>query len=401
MERLNTPGPTSASSSAAEPMGDVPRRSTSTRASKRSPSPQTKGAQMHVRVDAQAVASASAAATSGSVEGHPSWLHRTSHNQQSHARRTSLTPANNDQPYSPVVGSGKAAASPAHGHVGGVSTQGVESWAEWARGPLRLTGKGRPRTSLWDSLRRVPDLIWVELQNPIQKPANSDVDSGQDDRISLTSRPRRRKGQSSSHNILRVIDQARKPLGITRSAFILLLTLLFVGLYELQSAGVLPSQSVIPPANDGSLHLDTRDPFATLQQAGIPVSQLRKRQNAEALAGSSSPLAASTATTSGTAAILLNWKRLDHLLTVVSHLCLHAGGVFDAVHIWNNNPDVLLTQHVGVVDLSTESVLIASLQTFAAAQCPPYALRIYNSPANWLFASRYMACAETESAYVR
>ena len=36
----------------------------------------------------------------------------------------------------------------------------------------------------------------------------------------------------------------------------------------------------------------------------------------------------------------------------------------------------------------------------AAAQCPKYKLRIYNSPGNLLFMARYMACVQADTPHV-
>ncbi|GEM11861.1 CCR4-NOT transcription complex subunit 1 [Rhodotorula toruloides] len=81
-----------------------------------------------------------------------------------------------------------------------------------------------------------------------------------------------------------------------------------------------------------------------------------------------------------TTAIVLHWKRTENVAVILAHLCQYS--FFDSVFVWNNNPDIRLTQ-----------------QTFVKSGCLPSKLRIYNSPRNMLFMARYLACLQSSTPH--
>ncbi|BGP66545.1 CCR4-NOT core subunit cdc39 [Rhodotorula toruloides] len=85
-------------------------------------------------------------------------------------------------------------------------------------------------------------------------------------------------------------------------------------------------------------------------------------------------------TVGDTTAIVLHWKRTENVAVILAHLCQYS--FFDSVFVWNNNPDIRLTQ-----------------QTFAKSGCAPSKLRIYNSPRNMLFVARYLACLQSSTPH--
>lgn len=49
-------------------------------------------------------------------------------------------------------------------------------------------------------------------------------------------------------------------------------------------------------------------------------------------------------TVGDTTAIVLHWKRTENVAVILAHLCQYS--FFDSVFVWNNNPDIRLTQQV-------------------------------------------------------
>ena len=314
----------------------------------------------------------------------------------------------------------------------------------WSRG--RQLGSGNasspslPSTSgisrAWDRVRRIPDLLFVESEDPV-----SGVDSVWDDAAAAAAgdhessdtsdlfdekdgkegsrtagtRKQHTRRRSSAIPATRLqkagkaFDRARRVLGMSRSSFLVLLLLLLLGIYELL---LLPGQSSRGAAVLGrSLRIYPRDPFRTLAQAGVklpPAStanlEVKASQAIPPIAINPNALESAVAPmrqTAKTTAILLNWKRTENLIVIVAQLCAYGGSIFDSVQIWNNNPEVRLTQEVRTILHSHKYTTECRVQTFAAAQCPKNRLRIYNSPGNLLFMARYVACAQADTPYVR
>lgn len=315
----------------------------------------------------------------------------------------------------------------------------------WNRGRQLGSGNTASSSSLpitsaigkaWDRIRRIPDLLFVESEDPVdgvgslwtnagaaaategESSYTSDLFDEKDDRSGLATAESRKlhtRRRSSGLPATRlqkagkVLDRVRRTLGMSRPSFLLLLILLILGLYEtLLSSG---QTSRGASRKDGRLRIYPGSPYKTLAQAGIrlPASSSANLDakashaipsigvNPATLEAALAPMRQSAKTT----AILLNWKRLENLSVIVAHLCAHSGSIFDSVHIWNNNPEVPLTHNVRPEYLAAlRRKLIKPMQTFTAARCPKTRLRIYNSPGNLLFMGRYMACAQADTPYV-
>lgn len=55
---------------------------------------------------------------------------------------------------------------------------------------------------------------------------------------------------------------------------------------------------------------------------------------------------------------------------------------------------------VGKILAEMLHISVCCIQSLAAAQCPKYKLRIYNSPGNLLFMARYTACVQADTPFV-
>ena len=229
----------------------------------------------------------------------------------------------------------------------------------------------------WDKLRRVPEILWVESEDPVgpsllfkyaanvanvdyvAEDSSDDAPDLLDDSASdaspektrspslfLTSRAvkraQTRRRNSRLFRVNRFLDRTRRMLGISRASLFLLLLLLAFGLWETLRS---KSSSQALYENPLLLKVYPKDPFRTLAQARIPLpsSVLTLRTDAKL----HSPLAL-TNQNPKTTAILLSWKRVDNLMIILAHLCAYAGTAFESVIVWNNNPDIRLTHKVNL-----------------------------------------------------
>jgi hypothetical protein len=81
-----------------------------------------------------------------------------------------------------------------------------------------------------------------------------------------------------------------------------------------------------------------RDGIQSLSALGVPDSRAMPFETLQRRS-------ALVTTTGDVTAILLNWNRLESLVLVVEHLCRY-DYIFATVVVWNNNPDVVLTNQV-------------------------------------------------------
>lgn len=279
-------------------------------------------------------------------------------------------------------------------------------WNRRTFGTNAQTGGRSYFAQLWDRLRRMPELLLVEYEDPVDpnSPWNDggnnehdssdtsdllDEDGQQASRPSADKSARRasRKPQGHFRRTKRLLDRARRTLGVSRAALVLLILLLVLGIYESTKLGSIASRRSLYQ-NPLSLKINTRDPFKTLLQAGIDVQHpLASSAELAKLAVSNPKIPTSAQIPSSTqgkvTAIVLNWKRTDNLVVILAHLCAFTNTIFSNVIVWNNNPDTFLTH-----------------ESFAASRCPKGKLRIHNSPGNLLFMARFMACSLAETPYV-
>lgn len=262
----------------------------------------------------------------------------------------------------------------------------------WSRGRQLGSGNaasssGAPTTSAvgraWDRLRRIPDLLFVESEDPVdglgavwanadtaaageaESSDTSDLFDEQDEKgatRSAASRKQLARRRSSAapltpvQKLSRAVNRLRKSLGISKGSFLLLLLLLLLGLYELMS----PAQSSRNAGRKlGRLRVYPRKPFKTLSDAGILLSSAPTRILDAKASQAVPPIGVNPATLetalapmrqmAKTTAVLLNWKRTENLVVIVAHLCAYSGAIFDSVQVWNNNPEVILTQEVSLL----------------------------------------------------
>ncbi|KZS93301.1 hypothetical protein SISNIDRAFT_485569 [Sistotremastrum niveocremeum HHB9708] len=118
-------------------------------------------------------------------------------------------------------------------------------------------------------------------------------------------------------------------------------------------------------------HLRASNPFQVLNNLGI-VTQIPEVDRG-LVAPSRLP---------DTTAVILNWSRLPNVILIVSLLCSNSlSGIIAAIHIWNNQPNLVLTHNV-----------------LSPASCPSTKLVIHNSPANIYFRARFLACASAKTS---
>lgn len=281
-------------------------------------------------------------------------------------------------------------------------------------------------------------------------------DDDEDEDTHLHGHPKRERSKSitgrggyihrSMSTFISFAERSRKSLAISRPAFIVVALLLILGTYEM----IINSRFVVGRygGEEGGgvgwsgvpwrITVKNRDPFEVLRDLGVGdfpsdwavatwlarasgsgKGKWRRKARWSSSSSSSSLnkkfLSSSSAALVGgnmgagmdrdmakgdTAAILLNWKRLDNLVVIVTHLCRFA--FFDRIVVWNNNPDVFLTREVGQPSHScvcASQLTLVYVQRFASSQCPPHRLHIHNSPRNGLFLSRFLACSVAGTPY--
>lgn len=228
-------------------------------------------------------------------------------------------------------------------------------------------------TRMYQTLRRLPDILYVESQDPVSpatvwQKAISNLDDEQDsgDTSDLldddgddVQSHRSKVKRNQTHRQLRhgrrtfkILDAARRKMGMTWTTFTILGLLLMLGvldnIYKSRSSNSRTSTA------SSNLILDPLNPQKTLEMAGIqlqfrsathrPISSMVAHGSAQ----DRQPIGVATMSSRKATAILLNWKRLDNLIVIVAHLCHHAGTVFQEIHVFNNNPDLFLTIQVGI-----------------------------------------------------
>lgn len=228
--------------------------------------------------------------------------------------------------------------------------------------------------NIWDALKRtIPALLVVDNEaadagsswqytdkQDSKSPASDEGDFVLDEKEISNHATSRRKSRSHGARLLKLsqyLDAMRRKLGIGRASFLLLLFLLSWGLYEvIFNTSPVPSEPRSVSTMPHHLHISTKDPFKTLAQAGIRLPATASAWTRSEVEGgidagdtavdSASSRRASLLRKQGTTAIVLNWKRTQNLVVILAHLCAYAGPVFEAVHVWNNNPDIFLTEEV-------------------------------------------------------
>lgn len=162
-----------------------------------------------------------------------------------------------------------------------------------------------------------------------------------------------RRDKTHLRRVGKAFDRTRRALGISRSGLVLLLLLLLLGIYESVksvSSSFSGSHSGMPLVYP-RLRINSKKPFKTLAQAGITLPSTTSQQGMSSkqtpVEAANAKVALASVQAPRTTAILLSWKRLDNLVVVLAHLCAYTGSMFDTVQVWNNNPDVFLTQEVG------------------------------------------------------
>ena len=278
-------------------------------------------------------------------------------------------------------------------------------WNRRAFGTNTNPGGDSYASRIWDRVRRMPELLLVEYEDPVE-PASpwreaegDELDSS--DTTDLLDEDRQGAPSSSTKATQRSIrkrsihknqlkgffGRTRRALGVSRTAFALLILLLMLGIYETTKISSISSRRLVYQ-NPMHLKINTKDPFQTLLQAGIDVqhpSVALAESNKMAVGNPKMPVVAEvpSSTDAKVTAIVLNWKRADNLVVIAAHLCAFTNTIFNSVHIWNNNPDTFLTHDL-----------------FASSRCPKGKLRIHNSPGNLLFMARFMACSLAQTPYV-
>lgn len=239
-------------------------------------------------------------------------------------------------------------------------------WNRRAFGTNAPTGQSY-LAQMWDRLRRAPELLLVEYEDPVD-PNSSWYEGGGDGHESSdtsdlldddgqagpsTSRPARRPSRKAAGHYKRTrrfLDRTRRALGVSRAALVLLMLLLLLGIYESTRIGTVSSRRSLHQ-NPMSLKVNAKDPFKTLLQAGIdiehaniPIAESRRGGvvNPKMTAVAEMPSLAQAKVT----AIVLNWKRTDNLVVILAHLCIFTSTIFSSVHVWNNNPDTFLNHEV-------------------------------------------------------
>lgn len=236
----------------------------------------------------------------------------------------------------------------------------------WSRG-RQLGGSssaGGPGmlNEVWDRVRRIPEILWVETEDPVtssslwqQAGQAQDGDMSSDDTETLLedeseTAPRKRqenvqarranKRPSAFVHLNRSLNRWRRCMGVSRPAFFLLLCMLFLG--ALETFRNKDSKTTSLYKYPALLKVYAKNPFRTLREAGIKIPSASRPQASQA-----SLIPAAASNKAKTTAIVLSWKRLDNLVVILAHLCSHAGSIFDGTIVWNNNPDIRLTAEVG------------------------------------------------------
>lgn len=309
--------------------------------------------------------------------------HRRASESHSHARVLSAINARNSS-----ISVTSAAALAGAAGAGDAALSRSERWAATVRNQLRhIERDGLRRTfwnrrafgtnapgaqgylgRIWDRIRRVPELLLVEYEDPVdpnspwyeggaegehESSDTSDLldDDGQP--ASLTQKTARkvsRKNQSNKTKLRRIIDRTRRTLGVSRAGLVLLLLLLLLGIYESTKLGSASSRRSLYQ-NPLSLKINIQDPFKTLLQAGIDVERPAApfAEPSKMVTGNPKMPAAADLPSVKQAkitAVVLNWKRTDNLVVILAHLCSFTDSIFSSVYVWNNNPDIHLTHEV-------------------------------------------------------
>lgn len=108
--------------------------------------------------------------------------------------------------------------------------------------------------------------------------------------------------------------------------------------------------------------------------------------------------------TPDTTVVILNWSRLQNVILLSAAFCgPWLNDVVAELFIWNNNPNVTLTEKVGDLAFFSNNEKKCqpdlNVQTFGESGCPGSKLRIFNSPTNELFKARYLACSQSRAPY--
>ncbi|GAA5909510.1 uncharacterized protein JCM6883_003969 [Sporobolomyces salmoneus] len=221
----------------------------------------------------------------------------------------------------------------------------------------------------WKAIsRRVLDSLWV---NEEKRSINSRITTG--------------KAQSGGKNDrlspsrqVRISGSSR---GLSRLGQFVVLALFLLGLWELSTARTV---SDVDEMHGRPIRIKGRDPFSVLkvlQPRGssfysTTIPSLESTWRIETSSASEKlPSKGGDVT-----AILLHWKRTDNLRVIVASLCQY--DFIESIFVWNNNPDIVLTQ-----------------ATFTKSRCPSSKLQVYNSPHNSLFLARHLACMQATTPY--
>lgn len=241
-------------------------------------------------------------------------------------------------------------------------------WNRRAFGTNTPGGQGY-LSHVWDRVRRLPELLLVEYEDPVdpnsqwyeggegehESSDTSDLleEDGQPSSTSTQRAARKsssRKRQSHKNRLVRLLNRTRRALGVSRAALVLLLLLLVLGIYESTKLGTLSTRRSLYQ-NPLALKINTKDPFKTLAQAGIDIAlpgAALAEPSRMATTNPKIPVVAEVPASSQAkvTAIVLNWKRTDNLVVILAHLCSFTNSIFSSVYVWNNNPDTFLTHEV-------------------------------------------------------
>lgn len=144
--------------------------------------------------------------------------------------------------------------------------------------------------------------------------------------------------------------RVRQPQVLSRTGYVVLVLLFFLGIREMVSFSASSSSSGRRRAIDhNSIKIGHgRDPFAVLRDFAPPTMRTAAMRLPGVDRTWKSGLEAVDPDVEqeqgDTTAIVLHWKRTDNVEVVVANLCAYA--FFRHVTVWNNNPDIFLTREV-------------------------------------------------------